>query len=126
MFAASCALFWDLERARVDLVIDNVWDQVRANVGRVRMPEPGIVPDVNDEFGDTFILLAAVFYAGVSGAVALAAALVVAVFAVIVVLMAAISGNVADLASVTFLLFFVALPVANALLDWPSWCKFEN
>ena len=41
--------------------IDNVWDQVRANVGRVRMPEPSIVPDVNDEFGDTYIIYFAVY-----------------------------------------------------------------
>lgn len=40
--------------------IDNVWDEVRANVGRVRMPEPGITPDVNSEFGDTYIILLAV------------------------------------------------------------------
>lgn len=42
------------------VTIDNVWDQVRANVSRVAMPEPGIVPDVNDEFGDTYVILFAV------------------------------------------------------------------
>ena len=41
--------------------IDNVWDKVRANVSRVPMPEPEIVPDVNDEFGDTYIILLAVY-----------------------------------------------------------------
>ena len=40
--------------------IDNVWDKVRAYVGRVEMPEPGIVPIVNDEYGDTSIILFAV------------------------------------------------------------------
>lgn len=41
-------------------VIDNVWDKVRARVARVQMPEAGITPDVNDEFGDTSVLLLAV------------------------------------------------------------------
>jgi len=40
--------------------IANVWDEVRANVGRVQMPEPGIKPDVNSDFGDTSIILLAV------------------------------------------------------------------
>ena len=37
--------------------IDNVWDKVRARVGRVKLPEPGLTPVVNDEFGDVSILL---------------------------------------------------------------------
>ncbi len=41
--------------------IDNVWDKVRARVDRVTMPEPGIKPVVNDEFGDVSILLACVY-----------------------------------------------------------------
>ena len=40
--------------------INNVWDQVRANVNRVQMPDTGIVPVVDDEFGDTYIILFAV------------------------------------------------------------------
>ncbi len=43
------------------VTIDNVWDQVRANVSRVTMPEPGIVPDVNDEFGDTYVIYFAIY-----------------------------------------------------------------
>jgi multidrug efflux pump subunit AcrB len=41
--------------------IDNVWDKVRARVARVEMPEQGITPVVNDEFGDTYIILLAVY-----------------------------------------------------------------
>lgn len=37
--------------------IDNVWDKVRARVDKVAMPEDGIRPIVNDEFGDVSILL---------------------------------------------------------------------
>lgn len=40
--------------------IDNVWDKVRAYVSRVQMPEAGIKPDVNDEYGDTSIIVLAV------------------------------------------------------------------
>jgi multidrug efflux pump subunit AcrB len=41
--------------------IDNVWDKVRANVTRVQMPEAGITPIVNDEYGDTYVILVAVY-----------------------------------------------------------------
>ena len=40
--------------------IDNVWDKVRAYVERVQMPENGITPVVNDEYGDTTVVLFAV------------------------------------------------------------------
>ncbi|MBI1312631.1 AcrB/AcrD/AcrF family protein [bacterium] len=48
--------------------IDNLWDKVRANVSRVQMPEPGITPIVNDEYGDTYILLVAVYQTPLPGA----------------------------------------------------------
>lgn len=54
-------IFVDGEDAVPGGRIDNLWDKVRANVARVKMPEAGIVPDVNDEFGDTYILLLAVY-----------------------------------------------------------------
>jgi multidrug efflux pump subunit AcrB len=47
--------------------IDNVWDKVRARMKRVQMPEPGIEPDVNDEFGDTYVLLMAIYQKPVPG-----------------------------------------------------------
>ena len=40
--------------------IGNVWDTVRARVQLARMPENSIKPIVNDEFGDTSVLLLAV------------------------------------------------------------------
>lgn len=40
--------------------IDNVWDKVRARVVRVEMPEQGITPVVNDDYGNTSILVLAV------------------------------------------------------------------
>ena len=52
--------------------IDNVWDKVRANVSRVQMPEPGIQPIVNDEFGDTYILLLAVYQTPLPGSAEIA------------------------------------------------------
>lgn len=47
--------------------IDNVWDKVRARVGRVAMPEPGITPIVNDEYGDTSVLVACVYQTPLPG-----------------------------------------------------------
>ncbi|MGE0375969.1 MAG: efflux RND transporter permease subunit [Planctomycetaceae bacterium] len=47
--------------------IDNVWDKVRARVARVPMPESGITPVVNDEFGDTSILVLSVHQIPLSG-----------------------------------------------------------
>ncbi len=47
--------------------IDNVWDKVRANVSKVRMPEQGITPIVNDEYGDTSIMLVAVYQIPLNG-----------------------------------------------------------
>jgi multidrug efflux pump subunit AcrB len=47
--------------------INNVWDKVRANVSRVQMPEQGITPIVNDEYGDTHVLLVAVYQTPLSG-----------------------------------------------------------
>ena len=54
-------VFVDAEDYVTPKTIDNVWDKVRANVGRIPMPEPGIIPDVNDEFGDTYVILLAVY-----------------------------------------------------------------
>ena len=41
--------------------IQNVWNKVRARVELVQMPETSIRPIVNDEFGDTAILVLAVY-----------------------------------------------------------------
>jgi multidrug efflux pump len=54
-------VFIDAEETVGADAIDNVWNKVRANVARVQMPEQGITPIVNDEYGDTYVILAAVF-----------------------------------------------------------------
>lgn len=41
--------------------IQNVWDKVRAKVSQVKMPDLTIIPTVNDEFGDTAILVMAIY-----------------------------------------------------------------
>lgn len=40
--------------------IQNVWDKVRARVSLASMPDPSVHPIVNDQFGDTAVLLLAV------------------------------------------------------------------
>ncbi|WP_168564833.1 efflux RND transporter permease subunit [Crateriforma spongiae] len=40
--------------------IQNVWDKVRARVEQAEMPEDSVEPVVNDEFGDTAVLLLAI------------------------------------------------------------------
>lgn len=47
--------------------IQQVWDKVRAKVNLVPMPEEGIRPIVNDEFGDTSILVLGVYQTPMEG-----------------------------------------------------------
>ena len=47
--------------------IQQVWDKVRAKVNLVEMPAEGIRPIVNDEFGDTAILLLGVYQSPLEG-----------------------------------------------------------
>ena len=47
--------------------IQQVWDKVRAKVNQVEMPASGIEPVVNDEFGDTAILLLGVYQTPLEG-----------------------------------------------------------
>jgi len=53
-------VFVDLEDDVSTAEIQNVWDKVRARVELVQMPADNIRPIVNDEFGDTTVLLLAV------------------------------------------------------------------
>lgn len=41
--------------------IPNIWDKIRARVELAQMPDPSIRPIVNDEFGDTSVLVLAVY-----------------------------------------------------------------
>lgn len=54
-------IYVDVEDRIGSKEIDNLWDKVRARVARVKMPEAGIKPDVNDEYGDTCVILLAVY-----------------------------------------------------------------
>ena len=47
--------------------IQQVWDKVRAKVEQVQMPAQGIRPMVNDEFGDTTILLLGIYQTPLEG-----------------------------------------------------------
>lgn len=61
------AVFVDAKDELPKSSIPNVWDKVRANVANVRMPDPGITPFVNDEYGDTNIMLLAVHQIPLAG-----------------------------------------------------------
>lgn len=54
------AIFVDLDRDTPGADVLQMWDKVRARVNKVQMPDPSIVPIVNDEFGDTNVMLTAV------------------------------------------------------------------
>lgn len=60
-------IYVDAEETVTADEIANVWDKVRAYVRRVEMPESWIVPDVNDEFGDTSIILFALYQTPLPG-----------------------------------------------------------
>jgi len=60
-------VFVDAEETVSPETINNVWDKVRANVARVAMPEPGLTPVVNDEYGDTYVLVLAVYQTPLPG-----------------------------------------------------------
>lgn len=53
-------IYVDLEESLSPSLVDNVWDKVRARVAKVSMPEDNIVPRVDDEFGDTSVIVFAV------------------------------------------------------------------
>ncbi len=61
-------IFIDAEETTSKSDIANVWDKVRAEVAKVTMPEAGIVPQVNDEYGDTYIMLHAIYQIPPDGA----------------------------------------------------------
>ena len=63
----SSTIYVDTDDSVGPDAIDNVWDKVRARVARVQMPEPGIAPYVNDEFGDTNVMLIAVYQTPLPG-----------------------------------------------------------
>ena len=60
-------VYVDLEDSVTADSIQNVWDKVRAKVELVRMPNRDIRPVVNDDFGDTSILVLGVYQVPLDG-----------------------------------------------------------
>lgn len=60
-------IFVELEEWLPSVKIDGAWDRVRARVESVQMPDPAVVPFVNDEFADTSVILFAVHQQPVEG-----------------------------------------------------------
>jgi multidrug efflux pump subunit AcrB len=60
-------VFVELDRPTPGGEVTQMWDKVRSRVERVVMPEPGIVPLVIDDFGDTNIMLIAVYQKPLEG-----------------------------------------------------------
>ncbi len=65
--AGQSTVFVELEDRIPPADIQNVWDKVRARVNLAHMPDPSIRPVVNDEFGDTSVLVLAVHQIPVHG-----------------------------------------------------------
>ena len=60
-------IYVDLNDVTPPADIQNVWDKVRAKAAGVRMPAPDVQPVVNDEFGDTAVLVLAVYQRPLDG-----------------------------------------------------------
>jgi multidrug efflux pump subunit AcrB len=61
------SIFVELDRPTVEEDVAQMWDQVRARVDRVAMPEPGIKPVVFDDFGDEAIMLLTLYQTPMPG-----------------------------------------------------------
>ena len=63
-------IFVNLEDRLPPSSIQQVWDKVRAKVATVPMPAPGVRPIVNDDFGDTAVLVMGLYQVPLKGATA--------------------------------------------------------
>ncbi len=61
------AVYVELDRDYPGDGVMQKWDEVRARARRVAMPEPGIVPVVIDDFGDTNIMVMALYQTPLPG-----------------------------------------------------------
>jgi multidrug efflux pump subunit AcrB len=61
------SVFVELDRPTVEDEVAQMWDQVRARVDRVPMPESGIKPVVFDDFGDEAIMLLTLYQTPMPG-----------------------------------------------------------
>ena len=53
-------IFVELEQWVPSAKVDDAWDRIRARARNVQMPDPNIVPFVNDQFADTSVIVFAV------------------------------------------------------------------
>ncbi|MEM8735653.1 MAG: efflux RND transporter permease subunit, partial [Planctomycetota bacterium] len=53
-------IFVELEQWVPAAKVDDAWDRIRARASNVQMPDPNIVPFVNDQFADTSVIVFAV------------------------------------------------------------------
>ncbi|XZE17571.1 efflux RND transporter permease subunit [Pirellulaceae bacterium SH449] len=60
-------IFVELEEWVPGFKVDGAWERVRARVQNVQLPDPSIVPFVNDEFADTSIIVFAVHQTPLQG-----------------------------------------------------------
>ncbi|KHE90455.1 MAG: efflux RND transporter permease subunit [Candidatus Scalindua rubra] len=61
------AVYVELDRPTPGAAVEQMWDKVRSRVKRVPMPEPDIKPVVIDDFGDTNIMIMALYQTPVPG-----------------------------------------------------------
>jgi multidrug efflux pump subunit AcrB len=61
------AVYVELDRPTPGDAVEQMWDKVRSRVNRVPMPEPDIKPVVIDDFGDTNIMIMALYQMPLSG-----------------------------------------------------------
>ena len=60
-------IFVELEQWIPGAKVDDAWDRIRARVRNVQMPDPNLVPFVNDSFADTSVIVFAVHQEPVEG-----------------------------------------------------------
>ena len=65
------AVYVELDRPTPGDAVEQMWDKVRSRVDLVAMPEPGIKPVVIDDFGDTNIMLLALYQTPLPGETAI-------------------------------------------------------
>ncbi|MHC4342886.1 MAG: efflux RND transporter permease subunit, partial [Planctomycetota bacterium] len=63
----TSAIYVDLDRPTPGHLVEQMWDKVRSRVDRVPMPDPSLKPVVIDDFGDTNIMVLALYQTPLPG-----------------------------------------------------------
>ena len=63
----NSAIYVELDRPTPGNEVEQMWDKVRSRVDRVPMPDPGLKPVVIDDFGDTNIMVFALYQTPLPG-----------------------------------------------------------